>query len=118
MTLKPGETSDVVTLKVPLAAAIRGIILDEDGKQIGLRIALDYGPRENFPGEELLHYVGTNNGQWGPNDGRFGFYGLDSRPFRIRVGGWEVEPSEPIQLEAGEMRFIRVTLKKKLRLMR
>jgi len=116
ISLKPGESSKAVKLQLALAAAVRGVVVAEDGSLVARGLGLDYGPRMEIGhglGNEIKYYVGTNNGPWGPNDGRFGFFGLDNRPFRIRVGGWEVDPSEPIQLEPGELRFVRVTLKKK-----
>ena len=83
---------------------------------IGLSLTVKVGPVTcEYSGEGSFSYVGTNNGRWGPSDGRFGFHGLDNRPFHIRVDGWDVDPSEPIQLEPGELRFIRVTLKKRSR---
>jgi hypothetical protein len=123
ISLKSGGVSPEVKLQVPLASALRGIVVSEDGTLVpasgiggdrpDVHLSLDFGLQEDSPGYDTRSYVGTNNGPWGPNDGRFGFHGLDSRPFRIRVGGWEVEPTEPIQLEPGEMRFIRVVLKTK-----
>jgi hypothetical protein len=120
LSLKPDTTSQQVEMRLALAASIRGIITTVGGSLVPLRsIAspqLDFGPREDdFPGNQTISYVGTDNGTWGPNDGRFGFSGLDGRPFRIRVNGWETDPAEPIQLEPGEMRFIRVTLKKQMK---
>ena len=123
LSLDPGTTSKEVNLRLSLAAGLRGVVVSEDGKfvpasNIGgtrpdVHLQLDFGPREDFPGNETRSYVGTDNGPWGPNDGRFGFNGLDNRPFRIRVSGWEIDPSEPIQLEPGEMRIVRVTLKQR-----
>jgi hypothetical protein len=124
MTLDESETSKELMLKGILAASLRGIVVNDRGDLVpvnniggpgsGLNLRLDFGPGERFyAGNSAMVYFGTNNGPWGPSDGRFGFSGMSNRPFRIKVSGWEVDPSEPIQLEPGELRFVRVTLKKK-----
>jgi hypothetical protein len=114
ISLEPGELREGVRLQVPLASALRGVAMFTDGwpAEVGDRkhsLYLDYGPDT-----QKRQYVGTDNGPWGPRDSRFGFFGLDDRPFRIRVAtpGWEVEPAEPLQLEPGELRFVRITLRK------
>jgi hypothetical protein len=108
LTLKPGEVGKKLTIQVPLAAAVRGIVVSPDGKLARESPFLDYGT-----GNAKRSYVGTANGPWGPSDGRFGFYGLETTPFRIRVNGWQVEPRDEIHLEPGELRFIKVVLKEK-----
>ena len=108
MSLKSGEVSKKLTIQVPLAAAIRGIVVSQDGQLVKESPFLDDGP-----GNAKRSYVGTANGPWGTSDGRFGFYGLGTTPFHIRVHGWQVEPRDEIQLEPGELRFIKVVLKEK-----
>lgn len=116
ISLKPGQVGGDLKLKVPLAAALRGIFVTADGRPAPVgdrdyRVRLDYGT--DLP-QQGPHYVGTDNGPWGPHDGRFGFYGLDDHPFQIRaeVPGWEAEPLGPITLSGGELRFVRITLKR------
>ncbi|HEY2414571.1 MAG TPA: hypothetical protein VGI40_20155 [Pirellulaceae bacterium] len=117
MKLTENEKSKEVQLKLEMPSALRGIVVSEKGDLMPVGLRLDFGPDESLIGVNgHVSYVGTNNGPWGPSDGRFGFSGLSNRPFRIKVYGWEVEPSEPMQLEPGEMRFIQVKLKKKLSL--
>jgi hypothetical protein len=120
MRLEPGEVREGVHLKVPLNSGLRGIVVFEDGSTV------DVGDRGRSLYLELAtakspdayaarrYYVGTNNGPWGPSDGRFGFSGLGSQPFHVRISapGWEVLPAEPIQLEPGELRFLRVTFRR------
>lgn len=112
-TLKAGELHEGVELAVPLAAGLRGTVETPGGLPVDIAghhsLWLDYGPDGG-----TLHYKGTDNGPWGPKDGgRFGFFGLGSKPFHFRtsVPGYEVEPTGPIRLEPGELRFVRLILR-------
>jgi hypothetical protein len=123
ITLNPNEVSQEVTLKVLLASAIRGIVVSEDGTPISVDhlegktpeflLELVRSPPEDFPGNQSIWYYGRSTAPPGPSDGRFGFYGLNGQPFRIRIRDYELEPPGPFQLEPGELRFIRVVLNRK-----
>lgn len=113
LSLKPGELHEGVELSVPLAAGLRGKVEFADGRPVDIggrySLWLDYGADRH-----RTHYVGTDNGPWGPKgDGRFGFFGLsgDAFHFRTNVPGYEVEPAGPLRLEPGELRFVRVILR-------
>jgi hypothetical protein len=100
-TLEPGQTREGVVMKVPQAAALRGVVVDEEDRPV--------------TGIWRLAFENRDRG-WGhgdPVDGKFGTYGVAPGPLRIEVGAKGFEPyvSAPISLEPGELRFIRVVMK-------
>jgi len=103
--LEAGEAKDRVNLRVPQAAAIRGVVVDEEGRPV-----TDIGPLI-FQNE----YRRWQHGE--PTDGRFGTFGAPPKPLRITVvaNGYEHYTSPEIPLEPGELRFVRVVMKKKSR---
>jgi hypothetical protein len=100
--LKPGESRENVSLTVPQAAAIRGIVVDAEGRPVTSIYSL------------MFHSEHRGWGQGGRPDGRFGTYGVSPGPLQIKVKakGFEDHTSEKILLEAGELRFVRIVMKK------
>jgi len=101
-TLEPGQTREGIVLKVPQAAALRGVVVDAEGR----------------PVKGIWHLVFKNGyGGWGhgdPIDGKFGTYRVAPGPLRIEVSAKGFEPyvSAPISVEPGELRFVRVVMKR------
>jgi hypothetical protein len=102
MMLKPGEKRTDISMVVPQAAAVRGIILDETNK-----------PVETVGGVSLMSDDGSGKGA--SEGSKFGFSGIGQKPFRLRVyaTGFEEYWSAKMQLEPGELRFVKIILKPK-----
>ncbi len=83
---------------------LRGVVVDESGKPVpvndSLRIVFENG-------EHLLNF-------WNPSPEKFGYNALSPAPFQIEVntGGFEKYRSEKLQLEPGELRFIKIVMKR------
>jgi hypothetical protein len=102
MTLKPGEIRAGVVVTVPQQAALRGIVVDEDDSPV---VPSRFGYKNEF-GEH----------RYGPDEGsnRLNMNGIASLPLRIKVmaAGFEPYVGPEISLKPGEMRFVKVVLKK------
>ena len=104
-TLKPGEVLKGVVLTVPQAAAVRGVIVDEgDAPVRGMEVAF-----LNKLGQGVI-------GACAENDNRFGMSGLTpNTPLRIEAPGNWIKSSRQgieISLKPGEMRFVKLVMKK------
>lgn len=99
--LKPGQHKQDIHITVPMAAAIRGIVVDAAGR-----------PVTTIWGLSLLDESGGHGREC--RDGRFGFQALGQQAYRLRVraAGFEEHLSQPIQLEPGELRFVRIQLER------
>jgi hypothetical protein len=100
--LKPGESREHIALTVPQAAAIRGIVVDAEGRPVTGIYSLSFH---------------NEHGGWGHGeraDGRFGTYGVTPGLIQIKVKaqGFEDRTSEKIHLAPGELRFVRVVMKR------
>lgn len=104
ITLKPGEHQTGLKLEIPQAAAIRGIVVDQHGE-----------PVQNI--YEL--YFWSEHGGWAQGepeaDGRFGSYAIAPGALKITIKAKDYKPfvSQPINLQAGEMAFIKLVMEKK-----
>lgn len=98
-TLQPGEERVGIELRVPLASAVRGIIVGEDGV-----------PVSGLHDLAIMFEDGRGRGSSEPLRPRFGFSGLGAMPFRIRAEWFTF--SDWIALEPGELRFVQLTLQK------
>ena len=102
LTLKPGETRRGIVLNVPHPAAIQGIVTDEKSMPVASR-SVSFHNRD---------------GGWGhgpPKGNRFGTYRLAPMPLRIKVraAGFDPHESDEIPLRPGELRFVKVVMKRK-----
>ena len=102
MTLPPGGER-IVNLEIPLAAALRVLVTDEQGQPVGSDLSLT-----------LLFEDGT---RWSgiPDSsgaGRFGFSALGQVPFRIqvKVRVFQEHISEIIRLEPGELKLAQIRI--------
>jgi hypothetical protein len=98
LSLAPGEER-IVNLQAPPATALRVLVVDQREQLVNGEVTLKFdegGLSENF--------------QQGV--GKFGFSGLGAPPFRIQIqaSGFDEYLSEPIQLEPGELRFVKIVL--------
>ena len=103
MTLKPGEVLRDVVLTVPQPAAVRGIIVDEEGRPVKSVYSVTF--RNKFRG--WGH--GQNEGDY-----RFGDDDVPPIPLRIKIDarGFQRYVGPEISLKPGELRFVKVVLKK------
>ena len=104
LVLAPGEIREGVVVKVLQPAALRGIVVDEQGKPIIDILSVS----------DSDDYGGWGHG-YSRDDGRFGMYSITpSDPFRIKVSaaGCEDYRGPEIALRPGEMRFVKVVMKK------
>jgi hypothetical protein len=102
MTLAPGEER-TINFHIPLAAALRLLVTNAQGQSV--------------KGEVSLTLLFEDGNQWSgfpdrSGHGRFGFYALGQVPFRVQIKahGFQDYLSEPLKLEPGELRFMRLTL--------
>lgn len=101
-TLKSGEVKEDIVLKVPQAAAVRGIVVDEQNKPVKGIWLLQFHNRE---------------GGWGhgePEDAKFGTYAAAPLPLQVKINAKGFEPylSKDLRLKPGELHFIKVVMKR------
>jgi len=103
MQLGASQAKTDVRLTVPLASAIRGIVVDQQGEPVTKTWDLTY-----------LRADGDNWGHGAPHNHRFGTFAIGQQPFRIRVcaTGFTEFISGQIRLEPGELRFVKLVLKR------
>lgn len=112
ITLKPGEVREGIELVVRPAAAIRGIVLDESGAEAPPGTVIRLLER----GRDWGQGVGANgiihSSPEPPGGPRFGLFGLGTEPIRFRVeaDGFATVTTDPIVLEPGELRFVKIIL--------
>jgi hypothetical protein len=97
--LAPGERKADVQITVPLAAAIYGVIVDNAGNLV--------------PGNSDVRIVEVDGFRWFESrDGRFAFQALGHGPYRLRVQavGFKEYLTGPLELEPGELRFLKIPL--------
>jgi hypothetical protein len=89
----------LVNLQVPQAAAIRILLVDHRDQLVNAEVTL-----------RSVTDAQLSNVQ--ESIGRFGFFALGEEAFRIHIQakGFDDYVSDPIQLEGGELRFIRIVL--------
>ena len=136
--LMPGEVRSGVVIHEVRPAALRGVVVDDVGGLVPvgqsaqtfhtyteLSLIFEKGGADpdavnyNGPGACLggwtngLTYLGTG-GFWGDPGSLFGFSGLGPTPFRLRVASSRYQPylSDPISLEPGELRFVKIVLRR------
>jgi len=110
--LEPGEHKTDVQMIVPLAAALRGLVIDQDGapvKDIGEFILVHERSDRSEDRGGLIDGDLISGGE------KFGYNPIGQTPFRISIkaNGFEEYLSDVIQLEPGELRFIRIVLRSK-----
>jgi hypothetical protein len=101
-TLKSGEVKEGIVLKVPQAAAVRGIVVDEQNKPVKGIWSLQFYNRE---------------GGWGhgePEDAKFGTYAAAPLPLQVRIDakGFKSYVSKELPLKPGELHFIKVVMER------
>jgi len=111
-TLEPGEHKMDVQMIIPLASALRGIVVNQGGapvKNIWNFSLIPEGSDTSVGGGGLIGGDLISGGE------KFSYYALGQIPFRISVkaNGFEDYLSDVIQLEPGELRFIRIVLRSK-----
>lgn len=101
-TLEPGESRTDVTLSIPLAAALRGLILDQDGNPVTTHCEYDV----EHDGSGRWSFAGTTT------HGLISACNLKPGAVRIRVEakGFRRCVSDELKLEPGELRFFRMHL--------
>lgn len=103
MTLRAADSREGIVLTVPQTAALRGIIVDEEGRPI-------QGVASLVCRRELGWRVHMD-----VREARFGMHGLAPVPLRIqiRAEGFERRVIEEVVLKPGELRFVTFVLKRK-----
>lgn len=98
LSLSPGAER-LVNLQVPQAAALRILLVDHREQLVNAEVTL-----------RSVSDVQMSNVQ--QSVGKFGFFALGEEAFRIHIQakGFDDYVSDPIQLEPGELRFIRIVL--------
>jgi hypothetical protein len=96
-SLRPAETRSNVLMRVLQTAAIRGIVVDSSGESVNawqIVLDVDGAPRQLAEGD------------------RFSFQPLGQEHLRIRINAKDHldYQSDPIQLQPGEVRFLKATL--------
>ena len=108
--LELGEHKTDVQMIVPLASALRGLVVDQDGapvKNIGDFRMVPEGSDRSVGRGGLIGGNLISGGE------KFGCYAIGQTTFRISIkaNGFEDHLSDVIQLEPGELRFIRIVLR-------
>ncbi len=100
--LKDRQILNDVVLKVPQAAALRGIVVDEEDRPVTSIWQVEFQGQDDY-------WVDHKTA-----DGKFGAFGVTPGPLKIKVraDGFVPYMSEQIQLEPGELRFVKVVMKK------
>ena len=105
-TLTPGEVRRGVVLKALQPAAVRGIVVDEEG-----------APVHGIQGVFLIEKSGGGRGTAvAENDNRFGMSGIiPDVPLRIQVNvaGFDTCSRPEFSFKSGELRFVKVVMKKR-----
>ena len=86
-------------MQVPLPAALRVLVVDQREQPVNGEVMLR--SEEDAQLSNVQQSVG-----------KFGFWMLGAEPFRIRfqATGFDDYRSDPIQLEPGELRFVKIVL--------
>jgi hypothetical protein len=100
--LEPGESRTDVTLSVPRAAALRGLVLDQDGNPV--KTHCEYDVEHDRSGR--WSFAGTTT------HGTITACNLKPGAVRIRIEakGFKRCVSDELKLEPGELRFVRMHL--------
>jgi hypothetical protein len=98
LSLAPGEER-IVNLQVPLPAALRVLVVNQREQPVNGEVMLR--------SEEDAQLSNVQK-----SVGKFGFWALGPEPFRISIqaAGFDDYRSDPIQLEPGELRFVKIVL--------
>jgi len=110
--LEPGEHKTDVQIVIPLASALRGLVVDQDGAPVKNILDFRLVPERSDEAVGKGGLIGGNLSSGGPE---FGHYAIGQAPFRISVkaDGFDDYLSDVIQLDPGELRFIRIVLESK-----
>jgi len=110
--LEPGEHKTDVQMIIPLASALRGVVVNQDGSPVKNIWNFSLIPE----GSDIsVGKGGLIGGDLISGGEKFGYYAVGQTPFRISIkaSGFENYLSDVIQLEPGELRFIRIVLRSK-----
>lgn len=102
ITLKPGEKRTGIELKILHPAAVRGVVVDQQGEPVKTIYSLNFW------------HDGNGWGHGEDPDGRFGTYAIPPGPLEIRIKATGFKPfvSEAFDMKSGEMRYIKLVMEK------
>jgi len=112
ITLDPGEVRDGIELVVRPAAAVRGVVVDEAGSEAPAETVIRLLERDRDWGLRIGARGVIHSHPEPPSGPRFGLFGRGTEPIRFLVEcrGFRTVTTDPIALEPGELRFVKIVL--------